>query len=382
MYNHDAPHQVAHTAPVLDKVVSQNTDAEIIVAYSNESIRKNIETHLSEEAKGRIQFLKLGYNKFLHSLDFLNKVIPYTRIMNLVGSRKLISRCTHIVTPETTSLFLKRILGLYSQKFIFIPHGAGDRSVGFRKDAREFDLILVSGQKTRKRFIEDAGVPADRIKIIGYPKFDAFFKRDCEAKLLFPEKRPIVLYNPHFDPNLSSWYYRGLEVLEYFANSKDYNLIFAPHIMLFKKRVHASVEHGKKAIRKDIPAKYYKCSNIHIDVDSDNLVDMTYTKMADIYMGDVSSQIYEFIYLPRPAVFLCNDHLTNWEGDPNFRHWNFGPVLMNGHSLTEILSFARNNLEKMYKPCQEKAFLDTFDNVDGNSSFKAAQQIIEFVSSY
>ncbi len=47
---------------------------------------------------------------------------------------------------------------------------------------------------------------------------------------------------------------------------------------------------------------------------------MSYTTAADIYLGDVSSQVYEFLYEPRPCLFL-NSHEFAWKSDPNFAHW-------------------------------------------------------------
>ena len=38
---------------------------------------------------------------------------------------------------------------------------------------------------------------------------------------------------------------------------------------------------------------------------------MAYTQRADIYLGDVSSQVYEFLLNPRPCVFL-NPRRFDW----------------------------------------------------------------------
>jgi hypothetical protein len=65
---------------------------------------------------------------------------------------------------------------------------------------------------------------------------------------------------------------------------------------------------------------------ILIDLESDRLVDMTYTAQADVYLGDVSSQVYEFLVQPRPCVFL-NAHGVAWQADPNYRFWKLGEVV-------------------------------------------------------
>lgn len=375
IYNHDAPHQVAHTAPVVNALAGLDTEIDISIVYSNELIKRNICRHLSPEAIDRVQFKRLAYPWFLHGLDFLNKIIPFTRLMNLIWNRKLFKKFDFLVTSERTSLMLKTHLGIKKLRFLLIPHGAGDRSVAFRKNAQKFELILTAGEKTRQRYIEDAGAEPERVEVFGYPKFDAFFDGSNQLKKVFENDNPIVLYNPHFDPSLSSWYENGLGILEFFKNNPDYNLIVAPHIMLFKKKVHASVEHGRKGVRKDIPAEYYNCPNIHIDVDSENLIDMTYTKMADVYIGDASSQIYEFIYNPRPAIFLRNKHLTDWENDRSFRHWKLGVVADEINGFKSTLSKAQEEFKVKYKGEQMQAFQETFENVDGKASLRAAKII-------
>lgn len=49
-----------------------------------------------------------------------------------------------------------------------------------------------------------------------------------------------------------------------------------------------------------------------VDLDSPRLVEMTYTLTADIYLGDLSSQLYEFLIRPRPVAFI-NAHRVDWQ---------------------------------------------------------------------
>jgi len=144
---------------------------------------------------------------------------------------------------------------------------------------------------------------------------------------LFRNDRPTVLYAPHFRPALSSWHRLGLEVIETFRQQNRYNLVVAPHIRLF---------HG---VRREEIRRLQALAvpdQIIIDLESERLVDMTYTNGADIYLGDVSSQVYEFISTPRPCIFL-NAHAVQWQDDPNYRFWNFGDVI---DSPAEILAAA------------------------------------------
>ena len=60
-----------------------------------------------------------------------------------------------------------------------------------------------------------------------------------------------------------------------------------------------------------------------IDLGSERSLDMTYSRAADIYAGDVSSQVYEFLDRPKPCVFL-NAHGIEWRDNPNFPNWDLG----------------------------------------------------------
>ena len=118
--------------------------------------------------------------------------------------------------------------------------------------------------------------------------------------------------------------------------------------------------------------------NIHIDLGSDRSVDMTYTRGADIYLGDVSSQIYEFLIEPRPAIFL-NAHDADWEGDPSYAHWALGPVLDDVARLRETLDSV-DEWAGRYRDAQVAAFDRSFSLDPGRSSSeRAAAAILDFL---
>src|SRR3546814_2724019 len=81
---------------------------------------------------------------------------------------------------------------------------------------------------------------AGRCRIVGYPKFELMGALSG-ARPSFAERRPTVLYNPHFERGLSSWRRMGRDVLEFFRASPDYNLIFAPHVVLYQR----GLRHGR-----------------------------------------------------------------------------------------------------------------------------------------
>src|SRR3546814_2802606 len=103
-------------------------------------------------------------------------------------------------------------------------------------------------------------------------------------------------------------------IIAWFAGQDRYNLVVAPHVRLFAEASDAE----RAAVAKlAVPGK------VMIDLASDRLFDMSYTSGADIYLGDVSSQVYEFLATPRPCLFL-NAHQVDWVGDPDYLFWKIG----------------------------------------------------------
>lgn len=376
LFNHDELHQVAHTAPIISALQRQVPSARVEVITSSdrqaEAVRQFLDPALPTPA-----FWSIRPNRCSRLAEkMIGKMVPLNRLSSLKRSTELFRHFDALVVPETTTTFLKKNSKSERPKLIFFPHGAGDRSIGFSPEIRLFDYVLLPGEKTRDRMLDAGVIRPDNHRIVGYPKFEAFAGRPPVK--LFDNDKPTVLYNPHFDPMLSSWFRFGEQILDYFAGQNVYNLIFAPHVMLFQRKLLASVEHRMLRFRQRIDPRFAALDHIHIDTGSSRSVDMTYTAAADIYLGDVSSQIYEFIQKPRPAIFL-NSHGAEWQGNANYEHWTFGPVLDDLSGLGAALE-AVSPLSDAYRQAQTRAFAYSFDMDDCESPAKrAAAAIAEFM---
>jgi hypothetical protein len=104
---------------------------------------------------------------------------------------------------------------------------------------------------------------------------------------------------------------------------------------------------------------------------------MSYTNRGDIYLGDVSSQVYEFLRVPRPCLFL-NSHGVDWRGDPNYLHWQAGPVLDNADDLLAKIDAAVAS-HPDYAPTQQTLIDATFSLSDRPSAERAADAITAFL---
>ncbi len=376
LFNHDELHQVAHTAPIISALQRQVPSARVEVITSSdrqaEAVRQFLDPALPTPA-----FWSIRPNRWSRLAEkMIGKMVPLNRLSSLKRSTELFRHFDALVVPETTTTFLKKNSKSERPKLIFFPHGAGDRSIGFSPEIRLFDYVLLPGEKTRDRMLDAGVIRPDNHRIVGYPKFEAFAGRPPVK--LFDNDKPTVLYNPHFDPMLSSWFCFGEQILDYFAGQNVYNLIFAPHVMLFQRKLLASVEHRMLRFRQRIDPRFAALDHIHIDTGSSRSVDMTYTAAADIYLGDVSSQIYEFIRKPRPAIFL-NSHGAEWQGNANYEHWTFGPVLDDLSGLGAALE-AVSPLSDAYRQAQTRAFAYSFDIDDREPPAKrAAAAIAEFM---
>ncbi|MDI1296447.1 MAG: glycosyl transferase, partial [bacterium] len=123
-----------------------------------------------------------------------------SRLATLLLNYRTIARFPVLVTTEISSAWLRRVPGFRS-RLILIKHGAGDREGGYKKRHRAFDLTLVAGDKDRRRLIERGLCTAETVAVGGYPKFELQARR----QRFFANDKPVLLYNPHFDPHLSSW---------------------------------------------------------------------------------------------------------------------------------------------------------------------------------
>jgi len=376
LFNHDELHQVAHIAPIISALQRQAPATRIEVITSSdrqaEAVRAFLDPACPVPAFWSIR-PHIG-SRLVESL--LGNMVPLNRLSSLKRSTGLLRHFDALVVPETTTTFLKKNGQADRPRLIFFPHGAGDRSIGFSQEIGLFDYVLLPGAKTRDRMLAAGVIRPDNHRIVGYPKFEAY--ADRPPVRLFDNDRPVVLYNPHFDPLLSSWFRFGEEILDYFAAQTAYNLIFAPHVMLFQRRLLASVEHRLLRLRQRIDPRYGRLGHIHVDTGSTRSIDMTYTNAADIYLGDVSSQIYEYIRTPRPAIFL-NSHEAEWRGNPNYEHWTFGPVLDGPAGLAAALRQV-TPLPDPYRQAQTRAFAYSFD-MDSRypPSQRAAAAIAEFL---
>ncbi|MBN4082049.1 MAG: hypothetical protein COC05_07080 [Gammaproteobacteria bacterium] len=331
----------------------------------------------TEELKDELEKLSTSFPDSQFSVEFLypsrlqrllrlgkNRHHPRVRYVIKNNLQTLLQQDTLVTTDKYNHMLGSRKTGY--PLYIAADHGAGDRACGFEDRYKNYDYILISGKAKMDRMLEKNLVTPEKGRMIGYPKFDITFQSEPES--FFNNDNPVVVYNPHCKYNETSWHRWGRKIIEYFIKDQRFNLIFAPHVLLFQKN-------------KDVPLEYYRAKNIKIDLHSERLSDMSYTKPADIYLGDVSSQVYEFIgYKSRPCIFL-NTHKRNWKNNENFRMWKMGDVVNDLSALETILMSALKNFNQ-YEPVQNILREETFSLTSEPAGERGARAIVEILESH
>jgi hypothetical protein len=319
-------HQMLHSLPIALALAQRHPGVEVHVAGSAQHLEFVREIAARRPGFASLSLVRLYLAWPLRLLARLG--ISSFKKLTLAANRHYLSSFDAVVVPERTSTRLRKLSP--QVRLIGTEHGAGDRDATFVPEIALYDFLLLPGEKQALRLTELGYTQPGKYVTGVYAKLDWTSAADPPPRRLFANGRPTVLYNPHFDPAHSSWHLVGRDLLELFYASGRYNLIFAPHVRLFDPLRCGDY----RAF-----SKYLNCDHMIIDLGSDRCVDMTYTREADIYLGDVSSQVVEYLIRPRPCVFL-NPRGIAWQGDLHYRFWNLGPVVESLQDLEPALAQA------------------------------------------
>jgi hypothetical protein len=282
-------------------------------------------------------------------------------------NRAELDRYDAIFAVENSVAALRR-LRVRRPRLIYSPHGFGDRARGFIPRIAVFDYVLVAGEKTAARMLAAGLIRPGDHALTGSVKLETAARLNQATQLPFARSGPVVLYSAHKDRKLTSWHRFIEPMLDGFADAPDLNLIVAPHVKLFRRR--------GEAIRDAWRAR--GTDNVLIDPGSDRSVDMSYAVAADIYVGDISSGVYEFLTRPRPCVFL-NAHRVPWRDDPSYAHWHLGDVVDDPADLMATIRAAPAR-HHLYRARQEAMVAASLGDQRPGASVRAADAIAAFLA--
>jgi hypothetical protein len=271
----------------------------------------------------------------------------------LRDNREDLNHFDAIISVENT-VAMAREEGINHPKLIYTPHGFGDRAYAFVPRISRFDFVLVAGDKTEQRMLAKGLIRPGAYALTGSVKLETGARLEQSEAPLFAEPRPTTLYNPHFDPKLTSWNAFIGPIMQEFEDQQAFNLIAAPHVKLFRRSSETSKARWRSR----------STPSIIVDPGSDRSIDS-------------SSQVYEFLARPRPCLFL-NAHGADWRDNPDYVHWHLGDVIADPSTLMAAIRAAPER-HPLYVKRQEAARRATLGQAGGRPSVRAAEAIMNFL---
>ena len=313
----NGPHHVYHLITPALRFVEINNSYEIKIISGNPWNTKIIDQASNEMGVSNFKLIDIPLPFRYRIKNYKSKLYPpvYSRIKSVI--KDLSNASAIISTSHELPAYLSehRINGPI---LFYLYHGTGTRSYGFESKLNGYDHIFIPGNYHMNRLLDESSISKEKMILAGMPKLDWLARKLEIKKSLFKNNNPTFYYNPHWDMKFSSYLKWKKHILNFFSEKQDLNLIFSPHPLVkhMSKREGYTIENGK-----EIP------DNIIIDYSSDYCMDGTYNSVSDVYIGDVSSMITEFImHKPRPCLFI-NAHDIDWVGNEDYHFWEMGNVV-------------------------------------------------------
>ena len=350
-------HHLFHSLYIAIELSKMQNEYEVCILNTGLDMHKIIKPEISRH--------NANINYINRSVLFmvLNKSYP-----NIIKLNKSILRKSDVILTASYGIPRDLLKNNIRGKFvIFTRHGTGDGKFTFNKSLFEYDCVFIPSKKMYDQFREMSIL--DNLKNylqIDYCKFDYLFYYPEKNLKIFNNNLPIILYNPHYNKKISSFYKDAENIVNAILESKKYNIILSPHPLVNKW-------HFFDRIKLHFP----KSERLYKDWSSIHKVNFDYMKIADIYLGDVSSSIYEWLYFDKPMIFY-NSHNIVWKNNPYYRFWNLGNIAANPEELLVYLDKSINisdSFAKIRKETKEYVFGD----IDGKASYRTAAKLYNYL---
>lgn len=314
-----------HIWPIVDAFAREHPKTPVTIWVSTSAHEVTLERLLGPDHASLLVARAPLFKAIPNAVAGQNPHLP-PKLPMLAALLPHLRRADVVLVAEQTSLWLPKLLGKAVPPFAFTVHGAGPISHGRWKRLRAADAVMVPSALMAAEMVA-AGVSQDSVRLTGYAK--SAFPPSIAAEGMFAERRPIILYNPHWQEHRSSWPMWGPQIVDAIAQSGAWNLIFAPHQRLIEIAPEVA----------DTIARFANHPAVHCDMDSFAMVDGSYPQIADLYLGDTSSQVLEFVARPRPVVLLRPDGLR-WKEAHSGQYQKLGQTVRDLSDLLPSLASA------------------------------------------
>ncbi len=265
---------------------------------------------------------------------------------------------------------------------IQVFHGVSDKCYLLEnKQLLLYDLLLLPGKKHLEK-IRGAYKwrHPERLKVVGYPKFDKLIANSLSYTPLFDNGKSTILYAPtwisedsgpklkfssHGECSLLWW---GTKLIS--AIAPRWNLIIKYHSRINKRYSGIYKEIDQFIIDNGLE------KSVRVVWDSDIT---QYMLEANIMISDISAVCYEWFHTNRPILFAnpAPDHYKpSTDGLSSTYAWQAGDVL---YKEEDILPAVRNNLASdKHKAIRNKLLNHSFYKPDGNATARQLSEIVKF----
>lgn len=323
-----------------------------------------VKTRISHISIGTINIIVLRPYWFFSIPYYLETKLQLKKSL-FIKYKKQLAQYDAFVCATYNDLFLQKILGNRKKNwYVFSDHGIPNRLYSYDRKILQFDLFFLLGHQEERRRQQLGQLQKTNHAKTGFIKPDICTIPPTQQ--LFKQRQLTVLYNPHWQKELASFDKFGRKILHFFATHQEYNLIFAPHARLLARRWW----NWKHVFA------FRNYPNILIDAESERSNDMTYTQLADIYLGDASSQASEFIFIKeRPCIFLDAHDIKN---HPKERpdSWKYGEVIDQFDKFAPALATALEKHRTIYRAKQQQIKSDLFYRTTNESPSAIAAKAI------
>lgn len=369
LLNHAAPHQAPHVAPYAFRLsqIAPEVAVDVLCATEAEAafVRDIAQGYPGQRARVEVLRLPAALEWAVARMEgaFFARKVALLRwhVRRLAGYGA-------VVAPEKTVLQIERPLRRAGVRLIHTGHGGvGVFRALSQPDLRlgRFDMLLAPSESAVRPLLAAGAVRSEAVTLTGAVKLEAMARLRRPRAAPFGDGKPVALYNPHHRGLASSWGAMGQAVVAHFRAQTAMNLIVAPHVLLFRRPL------GRGARR---PAWLCDGESVRVDPGGRAAIDMTNVDAADLYIGDASSQVFEFFARPRPCVFL-NPARRPWRDDPAFAVWACGPVVESPAALGPALERAWAEMDA-FAPIQRAALAEAYAHIDDAVSLRGARAIL------
>ena len=343
-------------------VSSRRNDLSGNIAYVNEILqRENVKVRYWLEAANMRQ-LSLKSILSLSCKIAKSSVLAiddYTPILNDIWALK---RCKLIQLWHACGAF---------KTFGFSRIGKDGGGLQTAVNHRNYDYAIVSSSEVRRFYAEGFGIDIERVKALGIPRTDVFFKEEYQITVQekFYEKYPvlrdkkIILFAPTFRGNgAESAYYP----FERFHVETLLEELSEEYVIIIKHHPFVSGQHP-------VPEKIQgRVLDLSKESEINELLFIT-----DVLITDYSSVIFEAALLNVPMLFYAFDleeYTAHRDFYYPFRDFVPGTIVRNMDQIKECVKQNNYSLEKV-----EIFKHRFFDNPDGKASERVAAFMLDLL---